>query len=103
MLLNGGQLDGNRVLSRSSVALMTSDHLGTRISAPVTPGELLLGVPGYTFGLGFAVRQGPGVAGVPGSTGGIMWAGYAGTYFLVDTQEEIVAVYMTQAPSPIRA
>jgi CubicO group peptidase (beta-lactamase class C family) len=103
MLLNGGQLDGNRVLSRSTVALMTSDHLGTRISAPVTPGELLLGVPGYTFGLGFAVRQGPGVAGVPGSAGEFMWAGYAGTYFWVDPKEEIVAVYMTQAPSPIRA
>ncbi|HKB81967.1 MAG TPA: serine hydrolase domain-containing protein [Burkholderiales bacterium] len=103
MLLNGGQLDGNRVLSRSSVALMTSDHLGTRIFAPVTPGELLLGVPGYTFGLGFAVRQGPGIAGVPGSAGEFMWAGYAGTYFWVDPKEEIVAVYMTQAPSPIRA
>ena len=103
MLLNGGQLDGARVLSRSSVALMTSDHLGTRIAAPVTPGELLLGVPGYTFGLGFAVRQGPGVAGVPGSAGEFMWAGYAGTYFWVDPKEEIVAVYMTQAPSPIRA
>jgi len=103
MLLNGGQLDGARVLSRSSVALMTSDHLGTRISAPVTPGELLLGVPGYTFGLGFAVRQGPGIAGVPGSAGEFMWAGYAGTYFWVDPKEEIVAVYMTQAPSPIRA
>jgi len=103
MLLNGGQLDGARVLSRSSVALMTSDHLGTRISAPVTPGELLLGVPGYTFGLGFAVRQGPGVAGVPGSAGEFMWAGYAGTYFWVDPKEEIVAVYMSQAPSPIRA
>jgi CubicO group peptidase (beta-lactamase class C family) len=103
MLLNGGQLDGARVLSRSTVALMTSDHLGTRIAAPVTPGELLLGVPGYTFGLGFAVRQGPGVAGVPGSAGEFMWAGYAGTYFWVDPKEEIVAVYMTQAPSPIRA
>ncbi len=103
MLLNGGQLDGVRVLSRSTVALMTSDHLGTRIAAPVTPGELLLGVPGYTFGLGFAVRQGPGIAGVPGSAGEFMWAGYAGTYFWVDPKEEIVAVYMTQAPSPIRA
>jgi CubicO group peptidase (beta-lactamase class C family) len=103
MLLNGGQLDGNRVLSRSTVALMASDHLGTRIAAPVTPGELLLGVPGYTFGLGFAVRQGPGIAGVPGSAGEFMWAGYAGTYFWVDPKEEIVAVYMTQAPSPIRA
>ena len=103
MLLNGGQLDGTRVLSRSTVSLMTADHLGTRIAAPVTPGELLLGVPGYTFGLGFAVRQGPGVAGVPGSAGEFMWAGYAGTYFWVDPKEEIVAVYMTQAPSPIRA
>jgi CubicO group peptidase (beta-lactamase class C family) len=103
MLLNGGQLDGTRVLSRSTVALMTSDHLGARIAAPVTPGELLLGVPGYTFGLGFAVRQGPGIAGVPGSAGEFMWAGYAGTYFWVDPKEEIVAVYMTQAPSPIRA
>ena len=53
-------LDGARVLSRDHRALMTSDHLGTRIAAPVTPGELLLGTPGYTFGLGFAVRQGAG-------------------------------------------
>ena len=84
MLLNGGQLDGKRVLNRTTIALMTSDHLGTRIEAPITPGELLLGTPGYTFGLGFAVRQGPGVAGVPGSPGEFMWAGYAGTYFWVD-------------------
>ncbi|MGZ5836780.1 MAG: serine hydrolase domain-containing protein [Xanthobacteraceae bacterium] len=103
MLLNGGQLDGTRVLSRTTVALMTSDHLGTRIAAPVTPSELLLGTPGYTFGLGFAVRQGAGVAGVPGSAGEFMWAGYAGTYFWVDPKEELVAVYMSQAPSTARA
>jgi CubicO group peptidase (beta-lactamase class C family) len=103
MLLNGGQLDGVRVISRSTVALMTSDHLGTRIASPVTPGELLLGVPGYTFGLGFAVRQGPGIAGVPGSAGEFMWAGYAGTYFWVDPREELTAVMMMQAPSPVRA
>jgi CubicO group peptidase (beta-lactamase class C family) len=103
MLLNGGQLDGTRVLSRTTVALMTSDHLGTRIAAPTTPGELLLGTPGYTFGLGFAVRQGAGVAGVPGSAGEFMWAGYAGTYFWVDPKEELVAVYMSQAPSTVRA
>jgi CubicO group peptidase (beta-lactamase class C family) len=102
MLLNGGQLDGVRVLSRSTIALMTADHLGTRIAAPVTPGELLLGVPGYTFGLGFAVRQAAGVAGVPGSAGEFMWAGYAGTYFWVDPKEELTAVMMMQAPSPIR-
>jgi CubicO group peptidase (beta-lactamase class C family) len=103
MLLNGGQLDGVRVMTRPTIALMTSDSLGTRIAAPTTPGELLLGTPGYTFGLGFAVRQGAGVAGVPGSAGEFMWAGYAGTYFWVDPKEELVAVYMSQAPSPSRA
>ena len=103
MLLNGGELDGQRVLSRSTIKLMTSDQLGTRIAAPFEPGELLLGTPGYTFGLGFAVRQADGVAGVPGSAGEFMWAGYAGTFFWVDPQEQIVGVYMTQAPSPMRA
>jgi CubicO group peptidase (beta-lactamase class C family) len=103
MLLNGGELDGARVLSRTTIALMTSDHLGTRIAAPVTPGELLLGTPGYTFGLGFAVRQGGGIAGVPGSPGEFMWAGYAGTYFWVDPKEQLVGIFMSQAPSPIRA
>ena len=103
MLANGGQLDGVRVLSRTSVQLMTSDHLGARISAPLSPGELLLGTPGYTMGLMFAVRQGNGIAGVPGSAGEFMWAGYAGTYFWVDPKEELAVVYMTQAPSPIRA
>ncbi len=103
MLLNGGQLDGVRILSRPTIQLMASDHLGTRIQAPTTPGELLLGTPGYTFGLGFAVRQGAGVAGVHGSQGEFMWAGYAGTYFWVDPKEEVTAVLMTQAPSPARA
>jgi CubicO group peptidase (beta-lactamase class C family) len=102
MLLNGGKLDGVRVLSRTTVKLMTSDHLA-RIGTPVTPGELLLGTPGYTFGLGFAVRQGDGVAGVPGSAGEFMWAGFAGTYFWIDPTEEIVGMLMTQAPSPERA
>jgi CubicO group peptidase (beta-lactamase class C family) len=103
MLLNRGQLDGVRILSRTTVEFMTSDHLGTRIAAPVTPGELLLGTPGYGFGLGFAVRLAPGIAGVPGSAGEFMWAGYAGTYFWVDPKEQVAAVFMSQAPSPIRA
>ena len=105
MMANGGQLDGKRYLSRTTVELMTSDHLGTRIQAlsPMTPGEVLLSTPGYTFGLGFAVRQAAGVAGVSGSAGEFMWGGYAGTYFWVDPKEQLVGVYMTQAPSPIRA
>jgi CubicO group peptidase (beta-lactamase class C family) len=105
MMANGGELDGKRILSRTTVELMTSDHLGTRIQAqsPMTPGEVLLMTPGYTFGLGFAVRQAAGVAGVSGSAGEFMWGGYAGTYFWVDRKEQLVAVYMTQAPSPIRS
>jgi CubicO group peptidase (beta-lactamase class C family) len=103
MLLNGGQLEGARVLSPTTVRLMTSDHLGSTIRPVVEPGELLLGTKGYTFGLGFAVRKEDGLAGVPGSQGEFMWAGYAGTYFWVDPKQQLVAVLMTQAPSPIRA
>jgi len=103
MLLNGGSLEGTRVISRTTVRLMTSDHLGTFINQPMQPGELLLGTKGYTFGLGFAVRQGDGVGGVAGSAGEFMWAGYAGTYFWVDPKEQLTAVLMAAAPGEIRA
>ena len=103
MLLNGGTLEKTRVMSRTTIKLMTSDHLGNFIVQNPQPGELLLGTKGYTFGLGFAVRNGDGVAGVPGSEGEFMWAGYAGTYFWVDPKEQLTAVLMTQAPSPQRA
>jgi CubicO group peptidase (beta-lactamase class C family) len=102
MLLNGGQLDGQRVLSRTTVRLMASDHLGLIADAGPTPGELLLGTPGYTFGLGLAVRLQAGLAGLPGSAGEYMWAGYAGTYFWVDPHEELIGLLMTQAPGPAR-
>jgi CubicO group peptidase (beta-lactamase class C family) len=62
----------------------------------------LLGTPGYTFGLGFMVRPENGIAGVPGSKGEFMWAGYAGTFFWIDPVEDITAVMMTQAPGPSR-
>lgn len=103
MMLNAGQLDGTRVLSRTSVQLMVSDHLGGMRAVPFSPGELLLGTPGYTFGLGFAVREGAGIAAVPGAPGEFMWGGYGGTYFWIDPQEQLVAVYMSQAPGPMRA
>jgi len=103
MLMNGGELDGARVMSRTTVRLMTSDHLANFIQQTPQPGELLLGTKGYTFGLGFAVRQGDGVGAVPGSAGEFMWAGYAGTYFWVDPKEQVTAVLMTQAASPQRA
>jgi CubicO group peptidase (beta-lactamase class C family) len=101
-MLDGGQLDGARIVSRTTVRLMTSDHLGSTIATPVSPGQLLLGTPGYTFGLGFLVRQGDGIAAVHGSAGEFMWAGYAGTYFWADPKEQTCAVLLTQSSGPSR-
>ena len=102
MMLNRGQLDGKRILSPTTVSLMTSDHLGAIPPTFLSPGGLLMGVPGYTFGLGFMVRQGPGIAGVPGSAGEFMWGGAQGTFFWIDPKEQLVGVFMSQAGGPIR-
>ena len=48
------------------------------------------------------MRQGAGMAGIPGSAGEFMWGGYGGTFFWIDPKEELVAVYMSQAPGPMR-
>ena len=101
-MLGGGQLDGNRILSRTTVRMMTSDHLAG-VNTTMNPGALLLGSPGYSFGLGFLVRPADGNAAVQGSAGEFMWAGYAGTFFWAEPKEQLCAVYMTQAPSPLRA
>jgi len=102
-MLNGGSLDGQRIVSRPTTQLMMSDHTGDRPGVPLTPPELLLGTQGYGFGLGFMVRNGAGIAGVPGNTGEAMWAGYGGTYFWIDPKEGLVAVLMSQGPAATRA
>jgi len=98
MLLNGGQLDGTRLLSPTTVAFMTSDHLGPmKIVSRGGVGE------GYGFGLGFAVRTTAGIAPVSGSVGEYRWGGAAGTAFWVDPKDQMVTVLMTQgAPGPAR-
>ena len=102
MMLDGGKLDGKRYLSPTTVKLMASDHLGTRTATPFSPGALLMGVEGYTFGLGFMVRTGAGLAAVPGSEGEYMWAGAGGTFFWIDPKEQLAVVYMAQTPGAIR-
>jgi len=92
MLLNHGRLDGVRLLSRKTVELMTADHLGPISGAP----DLLL--PGYGFGLGFAVRLQAGISPVPGSIGQYFWGGLAGTTFWVDPAEQLFALMLIQAP-----
>jgi CubicO group peptidase (beta-lactamase class C family) len=92
MLLDGGTLDGCRLLSRKTIELMTADHLGTMTGAP----DLLL--PGHGFGLGFAVRLHAGIAPFPGSIGQYFWNGLAGTTFWVDPAEQMFALMLVQAP-----
>jgi CubicO group peptidase (beta-lactamase class C family) len=94
MLLNKGTLDGIRLLSRKTVGYMTADHLGP-LAARSDPGYIP--GPGYGFGLGFAVRQQDGLSHWPGTVDDYWWAGYGGTYFWVDPQEEMVVVFMMQA------
>ena len=102
MMLNGGVLDGQRILSRTTVRWMTTDHLGPRIPIAATPGGNVLFPSLYTFGLGFAVRPSDGLASAPGSEGDYYWGGYAGTIFWVDPKEQIVAVMMMQSPGAMR-
>jgi CubicO group peptidase (beta-lactamase class C family) len=94
MLLNGGTLDGKRILGPKTIAYMTADHLG----ASITPGPLYLPGPGFGFGLGFAVRKDIGVSSVAGSVGEFNWGGAGGTYFWVDPKEDMFVVFMMQSP-----
>jgi CubicO group peptidase (beta-lactamase class C family) len=103
MLLNGGELNGTRLLAPKTVALMTSDHLPPDCAYGDTARErfgALAPVPemGYGFGLGFAVRTQPGRSPLPGSVGEYFWGGVLGTYFWIDPAEDLIAVFLAQAP-----
>lgn len=103
MMLNGGELEGVRILSPKTVALMTSDQLppATDRHSPVAMGLNAFGPTpemGTSFGLGFAVRTAAGRNPVPGSVGDFSWTGITGTYFWVDPKEKLVTVLMIQVP-----
>ena len=88
MLLNGGELDGVRVLGRKTVDLMTTNHIGARNI------DLAVG-PNYGFGLGYSVRKTVGGSVMPGSAGQFGWGGAAGTYFFVDPAEDLTGLFFT--------
>ena len=96
MLRNGGALDGVRLLSRKMVRFMTSDHLTGMPMA--TSGPAYLPGAGYGFGLGFAVRTCEGASVTPGSIGDFHWSGLAGTYFWIDPKEDLIGIWLMQAP-----
>jgi CubicO group peptidase (beta-lactamase class C family) len=102
MLVNGGELDGVRLLSPKTLAVMTSDQVPPHASrvGQLQVTEDLNPFPelGQSFGLGFAVRTDLGHSPVSGSVGDYFWAGAAGTYFWVDPQEKMFAVMMLQMP-----
>jgi CubicO group peptidase (beta-lactamase class C family) len=95
MLLNGGELDGVRVLSPQAVKQMTTNALpsGVRIFG----GDEVGARAGTDFGLGFAIRADPVHSWVPGAVGSFSWAGYWGTYFWIDPAEQLIGVQMIQA------
>ena len=88
MILNGGELNGVRILSPRTVHFMGQDHLGPA------------GIPefekGRGFGLGFEVIENQAAAATLGSDGGLSWGGAAATNFWIDPKEDIVVIAMTQ-------
>jgi CubicO group peptidase (beta-lactamase class C family) len=93
MLVNGGELDGVRILGRKSVELMRSDHLGSLPRAGLLE-------EGYGFGLTFAVNLGPGKSATVGSEGEYFWGGAAGTSFWIDPKEHMVGVFLINVLPP---
>ena len=104
MLLNGGVAPNNeRLLSRKTIVLMTSDHLYPGISVSTTARAQFeesapLAEFGQGFGLGFCVRKEAGRNPVPGSVGEFYWSGVHGTYFWIDPAEQLIGILMLCAP-----
>jgi CubicO group peptidase (beta-lactamase class C family) len=98
MLLNGGELDGARILAPKTIKLMATNHLPgdkdlTELSRSLFSESTNAGVG---FGLGFAVVFDPPKTLIPCSQGEFYWGGAASTAFWVDPVEEVTAVFMTQ-------
>jgi len=108
MLLNGGELDGVRLVSPKTLELMSHNHLPGGKDLPDLAVSLFSEVTyaGVGFGLGFAVSVSPARGLLPGSPGDISWGGLASTYFWVDPREQLIVIFMTQltpsATYPIR-
>ncbi len=93
MLLNGGELDGVRILSPATVKLMRTNHLPKGVTEM---SSALGGQPGSSFGLDFAIIEDPVENGTAYSKGEYYWGGAAGTWFWIDPVEDLVFVGMVQ-------
>lgn len=99
MLLNGGELDGVRLLSRKTIELMTMNHLpcGQDLTQLALPGGFSESAyAGVGFGLGFSVMLDPARTQIVGSVGEYAWGGAASTAFWIDPVEDLIVIFMTQ-------
>ena len=94
MLVNSGELDGVRILSRKTVDLMDSNHLPHGVTRGAAGGGT---AGGEGYGLGVRVVTDPAAAGNLTSAATFGWSGAAGTHFFVDRKEDLVAVFMIQS------
>jgi CubicO group peptidase (beta-lactamase class C family) len=92
MLLNGGELDGVRILSPATVRRMTTDARPPNVR--FTDGDI--GQGGASFGLGFGIRSNAAASWVPGSVGSFTWSGAWGTHFWIDPAEQLIAIQLVQ-------
>jgi CubicO group peptidase (beta-lactamase class C family) len=98
MLLQGGELDGVRLLSPKTLKLMTANHLPGGVDLPALSRSMFSEATydGVGFGLGFATTVRPESTLIPGSAGDFFWGGAASTFFWVDPQEELIGLFLTQ-------
>jgi CubicO group peptidase (beta-lactamase class C family) len=98
MLLNGGELDGARLLSAKTVQQMTTNTLPTEMRFAGIIGQFVGPRVGTGWGLGFAVRTNAEFSLLPGAVGSFNWSGIWGTYFWIDPVEKLIGVQMIQVP-----
>jgi len=98
MLLNGGELDGVRLLSPKTIQLMAANHLpGGRDLTQMSKSMFSeANYAGVGFGLGFGVTIDQPATLIPGSKGDFFWGGAASTFFWVDPVEDLAVVFLTQ-------
>ncbi|HTK78807.1 MAG TPA: serine hydrolase domain-containing protein [Rhizomicrobium sp.] len=100
MMLNGGELDGVRILSPKTVELFSLNLLpGGKLMSDMQPAENMFSEAGYAgvgFSIGCGVTMDLAKARVPGSVGEYFWGGAAATAFWIDPKEDLTVVFMTQ-------
>ncbi|CAG9167959.1 hypothetical protein LMG23992_00969 [Cupriavidus laharis] len=98
MLLQGGELDGVRLLGPKTLKLMTANHLPGGVDLPRLSRSMFSEATydGVGFGLGFATTVTPATTLIPGSAGDFFWGGAASTFFWVDPQEDLIGLFLTQ-------